>query len=95
MNITSMLGNVWRFDVNDNLPPGGLEATLIGTTKTATGTAQPITVRPELAENNLFQPIVDKLLKKNPDDRYQTATELRLDVEHALNAVLLKKGASS
>ncbi|MBA4075452.1 MAG: hypothetical protein C0508_10440 [Cyanobacteria bacterium PR.023] len=52
-------------------------------------------VRPELAENNLFQPIVDKLLKKNPDDRYQTATELRLDVEHALNAVLLKKGASS
>ncbi len=52
-------------------------------------------VRPELAENNLFQPIVDKLLKKNPDDRYQTATELRLDVEHALNAVLLKKGVSS
>jgi len=47
-----MLGNVWRFDVNDNLPPGGLEATLIGTTKTATGTAQPITVRPELAELN-------------------------------------------
>ncbi len=48
-------------------------------------------IRPELAEGNLFQPIVDKLLKKNPDERYQTATELRLDVEHALNAVLLKK----
>ncbi|CAN5580135.1 hypothetical protein BH11CYA1_BH11CYA1_50800 [soil metagenome] len=52
-------------------------------------------VRPELAENNLFQPIVDKLLKKNPDERYQTATELRLDVEHALNAVLLKKNGHS
>ena len=52
-------------------------------------------VRPELGENNLFQPIVDKLLKKNPDDRYQTATELRLDVEHALNAVLLKKNSPS
>jgi serine/threonine-protein kinase len=52
-------------------------------------------VRPELAENNLFQPIVDKLLKKNPDERYQTATELRLDVEHALNAVLLKKNSPS
>ena len=52
-------------------------------------------VRPELAENNLFQPIVDKLLKKNPDDRYQTATELRLDVEHALNAVLLTPSASN
>lgn len=48
-------------------------------------------IRPELAEGNVFQPIVDKLLKKNPDERYQTATELRLDVEHALNAVLLKK----
>lgn len=52
-------------------------------------------VRPELGENNLFQPIVDKLLKKNPDERYQTATELRLDVEHALNAVLLKKNSPS
>jgi serine/threonine protein kinase len=52
-------------------------------------------VRPELGENNLFQPIVDKLLKKNPDERYQTATELRLDVEHAFNAVLLKKNSPS
>ena len=49
---SDLLGNVWRFDINDNLPPGGLEASLIGTTKTTSGTAQPITVRPELAELN-------------------------------------------
>jgi serine/threonine protein kinase len=52
-------------------------------------------VRPELAEGNVFQPIVDKLLKKNPDERFQTATELRLEVEQALNAVLLKKNPHS
>jgi type IV pilus assembly protein PilY1 len=45
-----LLGNVWRFDVNDNLAPSGLEASLIGTTKTTGGIAQPITTRPELAE---------------------------------------------
>ncbi|MDP3823444.1 MAG: PilC/PilY family type IV pilus protein [Burkholderiales bacterium] len=47
-----MLGNVWRFDVNDNLAPGGREASLVGTTTDTGGTPQPITVRPELAEVN-------------------------------------------
>ena len=47
-----ILGNVWRFDVNDSILPAGLEATLIGTTKDAMGTRQPITTRPELAEVN-------------------------------------------
>ena len=47
-----LLGNVWRFDVNGNLPPSGVEAALIGTAKTSSGAAQPITVRPELAELN-------------------------------------------
>ena len=45
-----MLGNVWRFDVNNNLAPGGFEASLIGTAKDPSGKAEPITVRPELAE---------------------------------------------
>ncbi|MEF8766199.1 PilC/PilY family type IV pilus protein [Candidatus Accumulibacter contiguus] len=45
-----MLGNVWRFDVNDNLDPDGLEATLLGTAKDSGGNPQPITTRPELAE---------------------------------------------
>ena len=45
-----MLGNVWRFDVNNNLAPGGFEASLIGTAKDPSGNAEPITVRPELAE---------------------------------------------
>ena len=46
-----LLGNMWRFDVNDILAPVGREATLIGQARTAgaSGTAQPITTRPELA----------------------------------------------
>ncbi len=47
-----MLGNVWRFDVNDNLAPGGREASLVGTATDPGGTPEPITVRPELAEVN-------------------------------------------
>jgi type IV pilus assembly protein PilY1 len=47
-----VLGNIWRFDVNDILLPAGLEATLVGTAKDSGGTPQPITTRPELAEVN-------------------------------------------
>ncbi|HND07589.1 MAG TPA: hypothetical protein PL012_18025, partial [Candidatus Obscuribacter sp.] len=50
-------------------------------------------VRPDILESgNPFEPIIMKLLRKEPDERYQTAVELRLDVEQALNQVLLKKG---
>jgi type IV pilus assembly protein PilY1 len=45
-----ILGNVWRFDVNDIIAPAGLEANLLGTARDASGNAQPITTRPELAE---------------------------------------------
>ncbi len=45
-----MLGNVWRFDVNNNLAPSGLEASLVGTATDPGGAPEPITVRPELAE---------------------------------------------
>jgi Tfp pilus tip-associated adhesin PilY1 len=45
-----MLGNVWRFDVNDIDLPVGREATLLGQAKTTGGLSQPITTRPELAE---------------------------------------------
>jgi Tfp pilus tip-associated adhesin PilY1 len=45
---TDLLGNIWRFDVNDNTPPVGREATLVGTATDASGTPQPITVRPEI-----------------------------------------------
>ena len=47
-----MLGNVWRFDVNNTIAPAGYEASLIGITTDPGGTPQPITVRPELAEIN-------------------------------------------
>jgi len=46
---TDLLGNIWRFDVNDNTAPSGREATLVGTAKDGSGNAQPITVRPELS----------------------------------------------
>jgi len=45
-----LLGNVWRFDVNDRLLPAGRDATLVGTAKAPNGTAQPITTTPRLLE---------------------------------------------
>ena len=47
---TDLLGNIWRFDVNDNTPPAGREATLVGTATDGGGTPQPITIRPELTQ---------------------------------------------
>ncbi|RYF39930.1 MAG: hypothetical protein EOO27_48465, partial [Comamonadaceae bacterium] len=49
---TDVQGNVWRFDVNGILAPAGVEAVRLGSAKDAAGVAQPITVRPELAEVN-------------------------------------------
>jgi Tfp pilus tip-associated adhesin PilY1 len=45
-----LLGNMWRFDINDTLPPTGTEATLLAVAKDASGTVQPITTRVQLAE---------------------------------------------
>jgi Tfp pilus tip-associated adhesin PilY1 len=45
-----LLGNVWRFDVNDNLAPEGLDAILLGTASDPDGQPQPLTTRPELGE---------------------------------------------
>ncbi|BCL76823.1 type IV pilus biogenesis factor PilY1 [Jeongeupia sp. HS-3] len=44
-----LLGNVWRFDINDTIAPSGHEATLIAQLKDTTGNTQPITTKPELA----------------------------------------------
>lgn len=43
-----LLGNIWRFDVNDAIAPTGLEAALIGTATSADGTPQAITTPPYL-----------------------------------------------
>lgn len=47
-----LLGNVWRFDVNDNIDPPGLEAAKITTLLDPSGNPQPITTRVQLAEVN-------------------------------------------
>lgn len=45
-----MLGNVWRFDINNNVGASGYDAQRLITLVDAGGTAQPITTRPELGE---------------------------------------------
>jgi type IV pilus assembly protein PilY1 len=46
-----MLGNMWRFDADNLLPPDGIEATLLGTAVSADGKVQPITTSPVLNES--------------------------------------------
>ena len=43
-----LLGNVWRFDIDDQIPPVGKDAFLLATVTSSSG-AQPITTRPELS----------------------------------------------
>jgi type IV pilus assembly protein PilY1 len=55
---TDLLGNIWRFDINDErdatsapvLPPAGREATRLTTLKDPSGNPQPITIAPRLSE---------------------------------------------
>jgi type IV pilus assembly protein PilY1 len=56
-----MLGNLWRFDPDDRVPPSGSEAVLLGQALTASGGAQPITAKPVLTEatvNGASVPII-------------------------------------
>lgn len=52
-----LLGNVWRFDINNNVGAGGYDAQLLATLKDSSGTSQPITTKPELGEV-LTNPVV-------------------------------------
>jgi type IV pilus assembly protein PilY1 len=45
-----LLGNVWRFDVNDIIPPSGKDAFLLAQLKVNATTPQPITTTPELGD---------------------------------------------
>jgi len=46
-----LLGNVWRFDIDNNVPPAGKEAFLLAQLgKVDLSTVQPVTIKPELAE---------------------------------------------
>lgn len=46
------LGNLWRFDVDDNIAPSGNEALLLATLRSTGGAAQPMTAKPELGDVN-------------------------------------------
>ena len=48
---TDLFGNIWRFDVDDNILPAGIEAKLLATAKDPGGVPQPITTKPELGLN--------------------------------------------
>ena len=45
-----MQGNLWRFDIDDNLGPDGNEALQMARATASDGSAQPITTKPELSE---------------------------------------------
>jgi type IV pilus assembly protein PilY1 len=49
---TDLLGNIWRFDVNDLILPNGIEATLLATLLDTQGLAQAITTTPAVGEVN-------------------------------------------
>lgn len=42
------LGNLWRFDVNNDVGAGGYDAQLLATLRDTAGNTQPLTARPEL-----------------------------------------------
>ena len=46
------LGNLWRFDVNDDIGASGYDAQLMVSLKDASGNAQPITAKPTVASVN-------------------------------------------
>ncbi len=45
-----LLGNLWRFDINNDIPPDGYDAHPLATLKDANGDPQAITTRPELGK---------------------------------------------
>lgn len=47
-----LFGNLWRFDVNNNIGAPGYDAQLLAVFKGPTGTLQSVTTRPELGESN-------------------------------------------
>lgn len=47
-----LLGNLWRFDINDMIPPSGKEAMLLAELEGGGVGPQPVTTKPELGEIN-------------------------------------------
>ncbi len=45
-----LLGNLWRFDIDDNIAPAGNEAQVLATVHGSTGLVQPIMAKPELGD---------------------------------------------
>ena len=53
-----LLGNLWRFDLNNTIAPEGREAQLLAKLKNGSDEAQPITARPTIAQVRTGQYIV-------------------------------------
>jgi Tfp pilus tip-associated adhesin PilY1 len=49
---TDLLGNVWRFDVNNLISPSGVEGTLLAQVVDGSGVPQPITTKPQIGVVN-------------------------------------------
>ena len=47
---TDLLGNIWRFDVDNTILPAGIDTKLVATAKDSGGVPQPISTKPELAQ---------------------------------------------
>lgn len=80
-------GNVWRIDFDDNHGATGTEAFLIATLKDGSGTAQPITTKPELAyvnNNRIVMVGTGKLLAVS--DLSTTSTQSLYAVKDDLSA---------
>ncbi|MEY8879168.1 MAG: pilus assembly protein [Leptothrix sp. (in: b-proteobacteria)] len=86
-----MLGNLWRFDHDDRIPPSGNEALLLGVTQAPDGTTQPIVGKPVLSEisvSGVKTPIISfatgRLL--NPSDLSDTTVQTIYSVKDGMLA---------
>ncbi|MGJ7613119.1 MULTISPECIES: PilC/PilY family type IV pilus protein [unclassified Variovorax] len=82
-----LLGNVWRFDINNVIAPTGYEAALLATAKDKSNNPQPITTRPQLAEvNGITMVVVGTGRMLSTDDLTDTSAQTVYAFQDALTA---------
>lgn len=73
-----LLGNLWRFDVNDTIGAAGYDAQLLAVLKDASGKPQPVTTKPEVAlipDGNVMAVYVGTGRFLHPDDISDTSQQ--------------------